>query len=105
MALVAKTRRQSDLNNRRFRRGKLATGVFDPQLPHVISDRALVGLVKRLGQMHRMHADVMRQLRQRKALGESRVQKVSGLLEPPRPQIGPYSRSIGVVARGLTYHF
>src|SRR5262245_4320625 len=76
MALVAKARRKSDLDNRRFRRGKLATGVFDSQLPHVISDRALVGLVKSLGQMHRMHAGVMRQLSQRKAVGEARVQSI-----------------------------
>src|SRR5262245_14623402 len=95
MDLIAEARRERDLSNRRSRRGKLATGVFYSQLPQVISDRALVGFVKRLGQMHRVHADVMSQLRQREALGEARVQKVSGLLEPPRRQIGAYSRIIG----------
>src|SRR5262249_29681541 len=105
MALVAKARRQSNLDNRRFRRGKLVTGVFDSQLPHVISDCALVRLLKRLGQMDRMHADVMRQLRQCEALGEARVQKVSGLLEPPRRQVGAYSRIMGVMASGLPNHF
>ena len=49
MALVAKARRQGDLDNRRFRRGECVAGVFDSQLPHVISDCAPVRLVKRLG--------------------------------------------------------
>src|SRR6266498_3173064 len=88
-----------------MRRLKVRVKWLWSQMPHVISDRALVGLVKRLGQMHRMHADVMSQLRQRKALGEARVQKVSGLLEPPRRQIGAYSRIIGVMARSFSDHF
>jgi len=80
MALVAKARRQSDLDNRRFGSGKLVAGVFNSQLPDVISDRALVRLVKRLSQMDRMHTDVVRHLRQCEVFRETRVQKVSGLL-------------------------
>src|SRR5499426_1105104 len=55
--------------------------------------------------MDRMHADVKRQLCQRKALGEARVQEVSCLLEPPRRQVGAYSRIIVVTASGLSDHF
>jgi hypothetical protein len=55
--------------------------------------------------MDRMHADVVRQLRKRKALGEARVQKISGLLEPPRRHIGACLRVIGVTAGGFSDHF
>jgi hypothetical protein len=73
MALVAKARRQSDLDNWRLSRSQLVTGVFNPQLPHVISDRALVRLVKHLSQMDRMHADVVSHLGQCQVFRESPV--------------------------------
>src|SRR5215510_6747409 len=92
MALVAKARSQGYLDNRRVGCGQLVAGVFDSQLTNVISDRALVRLVKGLSQVDRMHADVVGHFGQREALCEARMQKVSGLLQPPRRQTGGNSR-------------
>ena len=75
MTLVAESCRQRDVYDRRFRSRQLMAGAFDPQLPHIITHRTAVGLMKRLRQVDRVDTNRLCNISQPQRLGKMCLEK------------------------------
>src|SRR5438046_2668441 len=56
VALIGETGREGDLHQRRIRSGELPAGELDPELAHVLADRAAVAIAEAMAQAVGMDA-------------------------------------------------
>ena len=60
VALVKETSRRGNLADGIVQIGQFTTCEFNAQAPYVVSNSATANLAKRLGQINRMHTDMLR---------------------------------------------